>query len=63
MIELFIACLMVAGAVCAGWEIAWGARSFDHPEEAATQLDTADNVFGLMIVLGVVGCLLGVIFL
>ena len=63
MIELFIACLMVAGAACAGYEIAWGVRSVDHPEEAAEQLGTADNVFGLMIVLCVIGCLLGVIFL
>lgn len=63
MIELFIACLMVAGAVCAGYEMAWGAHSFSQPEEAAEQLGTANNVFVLMIVCGVIGCLLGVIFL
>lgn len=63
MIELIITCIAVAAAVCAGYEMMWGARSFNHPEEAAEQLGTANNVMGLLVVLVVVGLLLTVILL
>ena len=63
MIELAIACIAVAAAACAGYEMMWGARSVNHPEEAAEQLGTANNVFGLLIVLVLVGLLLTVVLL
>jgi hypothetical protein len=63
MIELIIACVAVAAAVCAGYEMMWGASSFNHPEEAAKHIDTADNAFGLLIALVVVGLLLTVVFI
>lgn len=63
MIELIIACVAVAAGVCAGYEMMWGARSFSHPEEAAEHMGTADNVFGGLVVLVVVGLLMAVILL
>ncbi len=63
MIELFLVCAMFAAAVCAGYEMMWGAQSVKHPEKAAATLGTADNTFGVMIVLLVACVAIGLVIL
>ncbi len=60
MVEVAIVCFLVAGAVCAGLEIAWGMES---PEKAVSHKDHSDSTLALMFAFGIAAAFLFFLFL
>lgn len=58
MIELFLICLAVAGAVAAGYNVMWGIRSFSEPEATAQHTSEQNTALVIMLVCCAIGIVL-----
>ena len=63
MIELFVTCLLMLGAIAAANSVSWGIDSIDHPERAAEHIKEAEQSVGWSVVFGVLALILAVILL
>ena len=63
MIPLLITCLMMIGAVAAGYNVFSGLRSMDDPEAAEENLDKSNAAFLIMLVAGGAGAVLVLLLL